>query len=309
MHQHHHHHAHGDHSHAHRSGSALANIKIAFVLNFAFAIIEIIGGYLTGSVAIMADAIHDLGDSLSLGLAYGFERAATTKTATQQYSYGYRRLSLLSAIITALVLVVGSIAVLTQAIPRLWDPQQPHTPGMIGLAVLGVAVNGFAAWRVSRGASLNERVISWHLLEDVLGWVVVLISALVMTFVDLPIIDPILCLVFSALILYGVAKTLRHALRLFMQAAPPSLDFAKLERDFRAVSGVKDVHDVHVWSLDGDAHVMTMHAVVSDSVGIADAEEIKRSLKERVRAYGNFHVTIELEAYPEACPDRNCVKL
>ncbi len=308
MHHHHHHHSHAHtNTHAHASkGSSLRNIKIAFLTNFTFSVVEVVGGYLTGSVAIMTDAVHDLGDSVSLGLAYVFERAAN-RGADVRFSYGYRRLSLLSAFITASVLIIGSSLVLTEAIPRLLSPSQPHTGGMLGLAVLGVVVNGFAAWRVSSGATLNEKVISWHLLEDVLGWVAVLLGALIMTFFDVPILDPILSIVFSLFIARGVFRTLRQALRLFMQAVPESLDFARLKTDMRAVEGIQDIHDLHIWSLDGDAHVLTMHAIIAETVNAAHAKKIKQELRERLKAYGNFHVTIELEVDPEHCSEPHCV--
>ena len=160
-------HQHG-HQHAHHSESS--NIALAFWLNFGFALIEIVGGILTNSVAIIADAIHDLGDSLAIGFAW-FASKIATRQPTQKYSYGYRRWSLLSALISGLILLIGSGWVLSEAIPRLWQPQLPHTGGMFVLAIFGIAVNGAAVLRLRRGKTQNEKVLSWHLLEDVLGWV------------------------------------------------------------------------------------------------------------------------------------------
>ena len=159
------------HEHMHSSSN---RIGWAFFLNVSFTIIEFIGGWLTNSTAIMADAVHDLGDSLSIGLAWFLNRLSN-KQADGVFTYGYQRFSLLGALINGFVLIVGSIWVLREALPRLFDPQLPDAVGMLWLAILGVTVNGFAAYKLSHGKTLNARVLNWHLLEDVLGWVAVLI--------------------------------------------------------------------------------------------------------------------------------------
>ena len=165
------------HAHHHDHHGDVKNIKVAFFLNFGFAIIEIIGGFLTNSVAILSDAVHDLGDSLSLGLAWYFQKYSRKKSDST-YTYGYRRFSLVGALANSLVLIVGSILILTEAIPRIFNPQQAHPQGMMMLAVLGIAVNGVAMLRLRRGKSLNEKVVSLHLMEDVLGWIAVLVGAI-----------------------------------------------------------------------------------------------------------------------------------
>jgi cobalt-zinc-cadmium efflux system protein len=194
-----------DHSHEH-SGT---RIRWAFFLNLAFTVIEFIGGWLTNSTAIMADAVHDLGDSLSIGLAWYLD-TISKKKADKEFSYGYRRFSLLGAMINGSILIVGSLWVLSVAIPRLFAPEMPEATGMVYLAVLGVVVNGYAAFKLSRGKSLNERVLNWHLLEDVLGWLAVLIVAVVLLFVEWPILDPLLSIGFTLFILYNVTKSFSH---------------------------------------------------------------------------------------------------
>ena len=177
----------------------------AFWLNFIFTIIEFVGGWLTNSVAIMADAVHDLGDSLSIGLAWYLSKLGH-KASTEKYTYGFKRLSLMGAMINGLILVLGSAWVLSEAIPRLYNPEMPVTEGMIGLAILGILVNGIAAYKLHGGHSINEKVLNWHLIEDAMGWVAVLVVAIVLHFVEWPILDPILSIGFTLFILTNVVK-------------------------------------------------------------------------------------------------------
>lgn len=161
------------HSHSHHHGTK--NISLAFFLNLGFCIIELIGGLLTNSVAILSDALHDFGDSVALGLAWVFQKKSEQKP-DDKYTYGYRRFSLLSAIINSIILVAGSAFVLFESIKRIIEPAETNAKGMLLLAILGVAVNGVAILRLRKGGSVNERVVSLHLMEDVLGWVAVLIG-------------------------------------------------------------------------------------------------------------------------------------
>ena len=209
-------HEHGDdRAHNHQHGSS-GNLKVAFLLNLAFTIIEIIGGLWTNSIAILTDAVHDLGDTLSLGSAWYFDRISK-RGRSDHNTYGYRRYSLLGGLITAAVLVGGLSVGLWQAFGRLFSPQPVNAQGMIILAVIGVAFNGVAVLRVRKGSSLTERVVSWHLLEDTLGWCAVLIGAGVMAIWDLPIIDPLLSIGISLFVLWNVMRTLRKFLGIFLQ--------------------------------------------------------------------------------------------
>lgn len=296
-----HHHGHGHHH------GASDNLKVALLLNLGFSILEIIGGLWTGSVAILADAVHDLGDALSLGLAYVLERMAG-RGSDAKFSYGYRRLSLLSALITGAFLLVASAVVLSMAIPRLLNPETPKLEGMLGFAVLGMAVNGYAAWRLMRGATMNERVVSWHLLEDVLGWVTVFVGTIVMMIWDVPIIDPILSIFFSLFIFSGVIRSLRATIRLFLQATPEDVDLRELRGEIAQVPGVRGSHDAHLWSLDGESHVLTIHVVVSEAATILEMEAIKARVRLLAGARGKMHVTIELESERADCPSVSCVQ-
>ncbi|RUO62080.1 cation diffusion facilitator family transporter [Pseudidiomarina insulisalsae] len=289
------------HHHHHHADTSSRRIGMAFWLNFCFTIIEFIGGILTNSTAIIADAVHDLGDSLSLGLAWVLNKLGAKK-ATTGFTYGFKRFSLLGALINAMVLLAGSAWVLYETIPRLSNPVMPNTEGMIYLAVLGVVVNGFAAFKLSAGESLNERVLNWHLLEDVLGWVAVLIGAIVMSWVDWPIIDPLLSLVFTAFILINVVRALVETLKLFSQANPNPALFADVVEAIRAVDHVVDVHHIHLWTLDGESHVLTAHVELDDDFADSDHYlEIKREINAAIARFEIFHTTIELEFKSEAC--------
>lgn len=303
-HPHHdHHHGHQHHHHHHHHGGSRKNILIAMMLNLGFSVVELIGGMMAGSVAVVADAVHDFGDGLSLFLAWIMEGVADRKSDFR-FSYGYRRVSLLSALITALVLVASSIFVIAQAVPRLFNPVQPRTGLMLGLAVLGIVVNAVAAMRLKAGTTMNEKVLSWHLIEDLLGWVVIAISSVVMMFVNVPVLDPLLSLVFVAFILFNVLKNLRATLVLFLQGVPEHLRIEALKAAIEAVPGVAGVHDLHIWSLDGFHHILTLHLVV-DASDVDAVEGIKARVKEIIHAAGDhIRPTIEVEAVPGSCSNR-----
>lgn len=302
--RHHHSHSHGHHHHHHHG--ATDNIRLALVLNLVFSVIELAGGLYTQSIAVLSDALHDFGDSLALGVAW-FLQEKSERKADAAFSYGYRRLSLLSAILTGVFLLVASLFILKESIIRLGSPVAPNSQGMMLLAILGVAVNGFAAWKVGRGQSMNEKVISLHMMEDLFGWVAVLVGAVVMNFTDWSWIDPVLSIGFSLFILRGVYRSLSGTVKLFLQGVPENVDLPKLLNQVRQVKEVVGIHDCHVWSLDGDRHVLTMHVIVDEAVALSAIEEMKREIRRIVGDAGNFHLTIEVESNPDNCPDRNCV--
>lgn len=286
----------------HDNESSTTRIGWAFFLNFGFTIFEFIGGWLTNSTAIMADAVHDLGDSLSIGLAWILSKIAL-KQANDTYSYGYQRFSLLGALVNGAVLIGGSIWVLSEAIPRLSNPEMPHAQGMILLSIFGIAVNGFAAYKLSHGKSLNERVLNWHLLEDVLGWVAVLLIAIVLIFVELPILDPLLSIGFTLFILFNVIRTLIETIKVFLQATPNPKIRQEIIKDLKSLENIKSVHHVHVWSLDGANHVLTAHLELEQAVGHLAQKEVKQEISRILHRHDLSHTTIELEFPDEACRD------
>lgn len=284
--------------HGHNDQRSISTLKLAFFLNVGFTLVEIVGGTHANSVAILADAVHDLGDSLSLGLAWWFESVARKKAADDNFTYGYQRLSLLASLVNAVVLTAGSTLILVQAIPRLLSPSEGHADGMIALAVLGIAVNGWAAFRTSKGKSMNESVISWHLLEDVLGWVAVLIGAIVIRFTDWWWIDAALAMAIAAFILTNIVRRLWKIGRLFLQVAPEGIDVAALREAISKVEGVENVHHFHAWSLDGEHDVATIHATIVDGT---DQRTVKEGIRTVLGTHPFQHITIELDLDSEDC--------
>ena len=286
--------------HAHSHNNSISNIKLAFFLNLSFTIIEIVGGLLTNSIAILADALHDFGDSLSLGLSWGLEKYSKKKQ-TPKFSYGYKRFSLLAALINSIVLIVGSVFILSKVIPRLITPEPSNAAGMIFLAVLGILVNGMAVLRLKKGNSLNERVVSWHLLEDVLGWIAVLIVGTINMFVNVPILDPILAIVFTLFILFNILKNLKQISLVFLQGTPLGLDIKEVQKKIESIKEVMSLHDTHIWSLDGEHNILTTHIVVDKNLSLSKLCNLKKKVREVLESFNIHHITIEFETKDEYC--------
>ncbi len=257
---------------------------------------------LTNSTAIMADAVHDLGDSLSIGLAWLLSKLGS-KEPNGSFTYGYQRFSLLGALINGLVLIAGSLWVLNAAIPRLFEPQQPHAVGMFWLAILGVVVNGYAAFKLSHGKTLNERVLNWHLLEDVLGWVAVLIVAVTLMFVDWPILDPLLSIGFTLFILVNEVRNFIEAISLLMQGTPSGSLHSRVVEALLEIEHVEETHHVHLWSLDGESHVLTAHLRLDKTVDPERQKEMKEEIGKVLDPFSFLHTTIEFEFPDEYCRD------
>ncbi|WP_181350239.1 cation diffusion facilitator family transporter [Thalassobacillus sp. CUG 92003] len=287
-------------SHHHHHDHTTGNIKVAFFLNLIFTIIEIIGGIMTNSMAILSDALHDLGDSLSLGLAW-FLQKFSKKQKTKSFSFGYKRFSLLAALINGVVLIVGSVFILTEAVPRLLNPVQPNTNGMIILAILGVIVNGAAVFRLRGGESMNSKVMMWHLLEDVLGWVAVLIVSVIMSFFDIPILDPLASIGITLYILYNVIINFQKTMRLFLEAVPENIDLDHLVAKINRIDPILSTHHTHLWSLDGEHHAFSTHIVIPESATKDEICEVKEHVKECLGDIHLDHVTIEIEYEDEYC--------
>lgn len=298
----HHNHSHG-HSHGNDSGdNASKNIWVALLLNGFFVVVEVVGGLLTNSIAILSDALHDFGDCLSLAVAWGLQKKST-KGRDSKYSYGYKRFSLLGSVFLGGVLSLSSVFVIVEAVGRITNPQPVHAQGMLWIALVGIAVNGAAALRLKRGNSLSERAVFLHIIEDVLGWVGVLVVSVVMMFVDLPVLDPILSIVISLWVLSNVYKNLRDTFKIMLQATPPDVDVDKLQNELLQLPGVESLHDLHLWTMDGNSHIMTLHLVISDigNNGQATKDNVIAIAKE----YSIDHVTVELESSGTICT-HNC---
>jgi cobalt-zinc-cadmium efflux system protein len=291
---------HSDHNHHHHQASG--RIGLVFALNFGFTILEIIGGIWTNSVAIIADAVHDLGDTFSLGISWYLERYAR-RSGDEVFSFGYQRFSLLGALVTSTVLLLGSVFVLSESIPRLFAPEPANAQGMLLLAVIGLAVNGAAALRMRHGRTLNERMVTWHLVEDVLGWAAVLVVSIVLLFWDIYILDSLLSIAITVFVLWNVFRALKETLVIFLQGVPSSVSREGIEAEIVSVEGVAAVHHTHMWSLDGDRHVFTAHVVVEASPSLAQMDGLRAVIKKRLSGLGIAHATLEMEHDEGQCSD------
>lgn len=285
------------HHHHHTPDGSARNIGFAFWLNLFFALVELVGGLYTQSLAVLSDALHDLGDALSLGLGY-FLQVKSTEGPSDKFSYGLRRLSLLSAFISGLVISTGAIYIATESISRFSEPREPNGPGMFALAIFGILVNALAAWRLGQGHTQNEKVLKWHLIEDVLGWVAVLVGSIFIWLFSWNWLDPLLAIGISAFVLYNVVRGLRETIGLFLQRNPNPEGLKQFRDEVEALEEIVEVHDVHFWSLDGVRHILSLHAVLND---LQQGETVKQKIRQLSHHLGDCHVTIEVESKAEHC--------
>jgi len=276
------------------------NILIAFILNLSFAIFEFFGGIFTGSVAIVSDAIHDVGDATSIGISYFLEKKSKKKP-DEKYTYGYLRYSVIGSVITTLILLVGSVIVIINAINKIMNPTEINYKGMIIFAVFGLVINFVAAFVTHGGGSLNQKAVNLHMLEDVLGWAVVLVGALIMNFTDIKIIDPLMSIGVSVFIFINAFKNLKEVLDLFLEKTPHGISIEEIKAHIFEIDGIEDVHHIHIWSMDGNSNFATMHVVTN-----SDSHIIKEKVREELTEHGISHATLELEAVGEHCHENDC---
>jgi cobalt-zinc-cadmium efflux system protein len=277
------------------------NILIAFILNLAFSVFEMIGGVVTGSVAIISDAVHDMGDALSIGVSWYLEKKSK-RQPDEEYTFGYARYSVIGSVITTLILLFGSVMVIYNAAIRLMDPKPIHYDGMILFAIVGVGVNLCAVLVTRKGESLNQKAVNLHMLEDVLGWVVVFIGAIVMRFTDIRIIDPILSIGVAAFILVNALRNLKESVSLFLEKTPEGIRVGEIREHIEEIEGVLEVHHIHIWSTDGVHNYATMHIVTN-----SDSHAIKEKVRDELAEHGIGHATLELEWGREHCDAHDCV--
>jgi cobalt-zinc-cadmium efflux system protein len=275
-------------------------ILIAFLLNLAFSIFEIIGGVLTGSVAILSDAVHDMGDAASIGLSFFLEKKSK-KQPDEKYTYGYLRYSVIGSVITTLILLFGSVAVIYNACHRLFEPTEIDYNGMLIFAVAGVGINFCAVLFTRGGKSLNQKSVNLHMLEDVLGWIVVLLGAIVMKFTDFTLIDPIMSIGIAVFIFINAVKNLKEVLDIFLEKTPHGISVKEIEQHLTEIDGVIDVHHIHIRSIDGQQSYATMHVVTNE-----DPHEIKEKIRNELKEHGIVHATLELEREGEHCHEKHC---
>jgi len=279
------------------------SIRLAVFLNLFFAVVELIGGLLTNSLALLSDALHDFGDSLTLILAWVLE-AKSQRKADERMTFGYRRLSLLSSVIAGAVLIAGSLYILAMAVPRLLAPEPVVAEGLLVIGILGLVVNGIAFWRLHKGHSQNEKVLSWHMAEDLLGWIVIIIGGAIIQLTGYYIIDPIITIGFTMFIMFGVTRHVRESLNIFLQGVPKDIDIKEVKAAVMDIKGVTGMHDVHIWSLDGEQIILTAHVVVEDS-HLRRPDIARKNIKKELEKMKISHSTIELES-AKFCSGREC---
>ena len=275
------------------------NILFAFILNLSFSIFEFIGGIFTGSVAILSDSIHDLGDALSIGISFFLEKKSKKKP-DNKYTYGYIRYSVLGGLITTVILLVGSILVIYNAIGRIITPVEVNYKGMIIFAIIGLVTNFIAAYLTKEGDSINQKSVNLHMLEDVLGWAIVLIGAIIMNFTDIKIIDPIMSIGVALFILINTFKNLKQILDLFLEKTPHNIDIEELKLHIQRIEGVDDIHHIHVWSIDGFNNYATMHIVTKSK----NIKNVKNMIRKELEEHNICHAILETE--DEVCDDKDC---
>ena len=264
-----------------------SRILVAFVLNFAFSVFELIGGAFVGSVAILSDALHDMGDAVGIGVSYFCEQHSQKKPDAK-HTYGFIRYSVLGGFITTLILLFGSVGVIYQAVLRMMNPATIHYNGMVAFGIVGIIVNGIAAYFTHGGHSVNQRAVNLHMLEDVLGWIAVLLGAVVMKFTGLDCLDGITSIIIAVYILFQALKNLKTTLNIFLEKTPDDINLDELHKAIEKIEGVKSVQRIHIRSLDGYRHDGAVHLIVQ-----GNEQHVKKELRTLLREYHIIHVTIE----------------
>ena len=276
------------------------SILLAFFLNLGFSVFEFAGGIITGSAAIAADALHDMGDAVGIGVSYVLERKSR-RVPDARHTYGGAGYSVLGGVVTMLILLLSSAAMAVHAVRRLLHPVAIDYAGMTVFALVGLAVNLCAVFVTRKGDSFGQRAVNLHLLEDVLGWAAVLIGAVIMRFTDFARLDPLLSLGAAAFVAVHALRHLKEAADLLLAKTPDGIDPDALQARLCALDGVAEVHHIHVWSLDGHTNCATAH-IVTD----AAPADIKQAVRAALREFGIVHATLETETGGEACGERRC---
>ncbi|GAB2787320.1 cation diffusion facilitator family transporter [Rhabdobacter roseus] len=291
-----------------------SGVSVAFWLNLLFSIIEVYGGLLTNSTAILADAFHDFMDTAAIGLAVLLDKISNKKR-TLRFSYGYKRFSLLAALGLSVFLLIGAVLMAVSGVKSWLNPEVVDSLGMLWLAVLGIGINGFAFLRIKNGNGShhthghshnhNHQAIMLHLLEDVLGWVAVLVGAGVIYYTGWYWIDGVLTLAIATFIGYNATKNLTSVLKVLLQSVPENVNLEQLSAELTTLEGVENIHDLHVWSLDGNYHVGSLHAVIGTSHQHSE-NSIYASIRQVMEKHHIQHPTVQLETTDISCQWVSC---
>lgn len=272
--------------------SSKTSIWLAFFLNLSYAIVEFIAGGIFGSSAVLADSVHDLGDAMAIGISALLE-TISNREEDRQYTLGYKRFSLLGAMLTAVILMIGSVLVILENITKIAHPQPVNENGILWLGIIAVAINVLASLVVRKGKTKNESILSLHFLEDTLGWLAVILMAIILRFTDWYILDPLLSLVISIFILSKAIPRFWSTLKIFLDAVPEGIETAKLEKELARLTNVKSVNQLSIWSMDGLENDAIVHLCIEDGEQMMGTKEaVRQCLEER----GVQNITIEVDS-------------
>lgn len=276
----------------HHHKKAGENLAFVFFMNLTFNIIVILGGLATNSMAILADCIHDLSDTISIAFAWFLERVSQ-RDSTDKYSYGYQRFSILGSVIISVFVIIMALVILQEAIPRLFAPQGIDAGGMLLVAIVGIVFKSISVHRLHDGETFNERAILFHQLGDVFEWVAILVLSLVLMFWDgAPYLDPFVSIGIALWLIINLGRNLYKAIEVLLQKTPDNFDVDEFKTEILAIDGVKAIEDFHIWSLDGIDSVMTLKVNVDFGKNV---EEIKKEIYNISNKYHVVDITIEFD--------------
>ena len=267
-------------------------VWLAFFLNLSYAIVEFIAGGVFGSSAVLADSVHDLGDAIAIGVSAVLE-TISNREEDSQYTLGYKRFSLLGALITAVILMTGSVFVILENLTKLFHPQPVNDEGILWLGIIAVTINVLASLVVRKGKTKNESILSLHFLEDTLGWVAVILMAIILRFTDWYILDPLLSLVISFFILSKAIPRFWSTLKIFLDAVPEGIDIEQVKSDLEQLEYVASVNQLNLWTMDGLEKNAIVHVCLKE---IGQMESCKETIRGLLKDCGFQNVTIEVDA-------------
>ena len=266
-------------------------VWVAFFLNLSYAIVEFIAGGIFGSSAVLADSVHDLGDAIAIGIS-AFLETISNREEDRQYTLGYKRFSLLGALVTAVILITGSILVILENITKLFNPQPVNDEGILWLGMIAVTINVLASLVVRKGQTKNESILSLHFLEDTLGWLAVILMAIVLRFTDWYILDPLLSLVISIFILIKAIPRFWSTLKIFLDAVPEGLDIEQVKNGLERLDNVASLNQLNLWTMDGLEKNAIVHLCLEDWEQMTETKnQVRQLLEER----GVQNITIEVD--------------
>lgn len=280
------------------------NIKIAFLLNLAFSIVEAIGGILTNSISIISDSLHNLGDSITIGINYIFEKKSK-KLPNKEYSYGYLRYTMLGSLIASFILLVGSVVIIYNVVPRLIKPLSVNYDAMIIFGIFGLLINLYATIKIMRSKEKDKK-INTHMIEDTVIWLFILTGSICIKVFDLVIIDPILSLLIAVYILYQVYKYMKNIYNIFMEKVPKNVKIDEIKKDIESNENVDNVHHIHIWSMDGVNNYMTAHIHLNKVLSEEEIIKTKNDVKNKLKEDKINHITLEVEYFNEKCDSSKC---